>query len=154
MNPWEMAVWVLVVLLAVLIGVLIPVLMQLRSTMRSWQGLADRLGPKLDGTLDEVQGAAGKLNAVGGELETGTRNARALLDAAGDVGRSVQRLNNSLRTAAAVSGAVAPAVMAAVHALRQTDGDDWISEAEDEAAKSGEAMQVENEPQDEKETTP
>ena len=78
MSPWEMALWMLVVLLAVLIGVLIPVLMQLRSSMRSWQGLADRLAPKLEGTLGEVQAAAQKLNAVGGELETGARNARAL----------------------------------------------------------------------------
>ena len=97
------------------------------------------------------------LNAVGGELEAGTKNARALLDAAGEVGRSVQRLNSSLRTAAAVSGAVAPAVMAAVHALRQSDGGNWGDGSEEsphESAEHDEPVQDEVEPQDEKETTP
>lgn len=157
MSPWEMALWILVALLAVLVGALIPVLTQSRSTLRSIQRLLTRLGPKLDGTLDDVQEAARKLNSVGSELELGTKNARALLDAAGEVGRSVQRLNSSLRTAAAVSGAVAPAVMAAVHALRQSDGGDWDDGSDEppyESAGADDAARERHEPQNEKETTP
>ena len=108
-----------VVLLAVLVGSAVPVLFQLYSTLRTTRGLLQKLGPKLDGTLTELRETSRRLNRVGSGLEQSTKRAQVLLDAAGDVGESIQGLRDSLRTASAVGGALGPAIAAAVHAITE-----------------------------------
>jgi ABC-type transporter Mla subunit MlaD len=108
-----------VVLLAVLVGAAVPVLFQLYSTLRATKALLARLGPKLDDTLVEVREVSRRLNRTGEGLERSSARAMALLDAAGDVGESLRGVRDSLRTAAAVGGALGPALAAAIRALTE-----------------------------------
>jgi ABC-type transporter Mla subunit MlaD len=114
-----MEAWAVVgaVLLGVLVGALLPVLAQLFATLRSSRRLLDRLGPKLDATIDEVREAAQRINRAGSGLEAGARTARNLLDTADQFARTLRQLRASMRMAAAVGGAVGPALAAAVRAF-------------------------------------
>jgi ABC-type transporter Mla subunit MlaD len=115
-DPWTI---VGVVLLAVLVGATTPVLFQLYSTLRLTKKLLDRLGPKMDSTLTEVREAGQRLNRVGSGLERSTKRAQVLLEAAGDIGESVSKLRDSLKTATTVSAALGPAIAAAIGALTE-----------------------------------
>ena len=117
MAAWEIILLIITVLLAALLGLLVPTLLQLRSTLRSTQTLIDRVGPQLESTLGEAKSAAERLNRTGDELEQGTKRAAALLHAAGDVGDTLRKINHSWQTAAVVTGAVGPALVAAVKAF-------------------------------------
>lgn len=113
--------WIIVgvVLLAVLVGAALPVLFQLYSTLRLTRGLFERLGPKLDGTLSEVREASQRMNRIGSELEASARRAKVLLDVAGDLGEAMRGLRESLKVASALTGALGPALAAAVRALTE-----------------------------------
>ncbi len=126
-DPWTV---VGVVLLAVLVGAATPVLFQLYTTLRVTRALLDRLGPKIDGTLTEVRETTRRLNRVGSGLEESIRRAQTLLDAAGDIGRSMKSLHESLKTAIAVGSALGPALAAAIKAFtemrRGEDGEEAV----------------------------
>ena len=113
--------WIIVgvVLLAVLIGAAVPVLFQLYSTLRVTRGLLHRLGPKLDGTLTEVREVSQRMNRVGAELESSARRAKVLLDVAGDLGEAMKGLRESLHVVSSLTGALGPALAAAVRALTE-----------------------------------
>lgn len=113
--------WVIVgvVLLAVLVGAALPVLFQIYSTLRVTRGLFQRLGPKLDGTLTEVREVSQRMNRIGSELESSARRAKVLLDVAGDLGEAMRGLRESLKVASALTGALGPALAAAVRALTE-----------------------------------
>jgi uncharacterized protein YoxC len=115
-DPWTV---VGVVLLGVLVGAVIPVLFQLYSTLRVTRNLLARLGPKVDGTLAEVREASRRLNRVGSSLEQSTKRVQILLEAVGDIGDSVGKLRDSLKTATAVGASLGPAIAAAIGALSQ-----------------------------------
>ena len=117
MAVWEVVLLIIAVLLAALLGFLVPTLLQLRATLRSAQTLIDRVGPQLEGTLNETRSAAERLNRTGDELEKGTQRAVSLLHAVGDIGQTLSKINRSWQTAAVVSGAVGPAIVAAVKAF-------------------------------------
>jgi uncharacterized protein YoxC len=116
MEPWTV---VLLILLAVLVGLLVPVLIQLRKTLKSAGDWLERLGPQVDGTLTEVQKAARRINDAGSGLEQSAKRAKSVLDVAGDIGQTLQKVNRSLRTAAVVGTAVGPAIAAAVRAFTE-----------------------------------
>lgn len=88
-----------VLLFAVLVGFVIPVLLQLRATLRSAQQMIDTNSPRLEKTLQEASETLGRLNRVAGELETTSREARALIDRAKVLGTSIDELVGSLRRA-------------------------------------------------------
>jgi uncharacterized protein YoxC len=115
-EPWTI---VGVVLLAVLVGAALPVLFQLYSTLSFARRLLDRLGPRVDSTLADISDASRGLNRVGHELEQNTKRAQALFDAMGDIGESVGRLRDSLKTASTVSAALGPAIAAAIGVLTE-----------------------------------
>ena len=117
MAVWEVILLIIAVLLAALLGLLVPTLLQLRATLRSAQTLIDRVGPQLESTLGETRSAAERLNRTGDELEKGTQRAVSLLHAVGDIGQTLTKINRSWQTAAVVSGAVGPAIVAAVKAF-------------------------------------
>lgn len=116
MEAWAVAV---VVLLAVLVGATLPVLYQLGVTLRSARRLLDRTGPKVEAALDDLHRTTERLNRMGAGLEESLGRAQSLLDAAGDIGRTLHRMRRSLRVAAAVGSAVGPAVAAAVKAAAE-----------------------------------
>ena len=138
-DPWSI---VIMVLLAVLVGACLPVLFMIFSTLGSVRQLIQRIGPKVDGVLKEVQETTRRLNSATVGMDKSAQRAKKLLDATGDLGESVQKLNHSLKPAVALGSVVGPAVAVAVKSFldRQTrpdcpddaDGRDQPAEAETE----------------------
>ena len=104
-------------LMADLVGVMIPVLVQINATLKSTRKLLDRVGPKLEATLDDVRQSARRLNRTSAGLEESVGKARALFDSAGQVAVTLQQLRRSLKGAVAVGNAVGPALAAAIRAF-------------------------------------
>jgi uncharacterized protein YoxC len=115
-DPWTI---VGVVLLGVLVGATIPVLFQLYTTLRATRDLLTRLGPKMDSTLIEFRETGRRLSNIGSGLEQSTKRAQVLFEAVGDIGESVSKLRDSLKTATAVGASLGPAIAAAIGALSQ-----------------------------------
>jgi uncharacterized protein YoxC len=147
-----------VVLLAVLVGAAVPVLFQLFATLRETRKLLGRLGPKVDGTLTEVREASQRMNRIGSELETSARRAKLLLDVAGDLGEAMRGLRESLKVASALTGALGPALAAAVRALTdlvtKEEGQQTVVPVEEEQTPDEEtgAKQAAAEPREERES--
>lgn len=119
----QVAVVVGAVLLAILVGVAIPVLLQLRATLKSAQDFFDATGPKVDRAVVQIEEAVARFNKIGAELETGAARLRGFLEAAGEIGHSLAKLRDSIRTVTAVSGAIGPAVAAGFRAFFLRGGD-------------------------------
>jgi uncharacterized protein YoxC len=138
-DPWTI---VGVVLLAVLVGAATPVLFQFYSTLRVARNFLERLGPKIDNALIEAREAGQRLNRIGSKLERSAERAQVLFDAVGDIGDSVAKLRDSLKTATAVGAALGPALAAAVGAFTEYRA----GSAEAETAESAEVAGSEQEP--------
>jgi len=110
-DPWSI---VIMVLLAVLVGASLPVLFMIFSTLGSARQLIQRIGPRIDAVLKEVQETTVRLNSATVGMDESAQRAKKLLDATGDLGESVQRLNHSLKPAVALGSVVGPAVAVAV----------------------------------------
>jgi uncharacterized protein YoxC len=104
-------------LLALLVGAALPVLYQLYQTLKRARAFLDTAGPQVEKTLDQVGRAAHRLDRIGSSLEAPVQTLRPLLVTASNVGLSIARSGDWLRTAASVGGAVAPAVIAGVQAF-------------------------------------
>ena len=105
------------VLLALLVGAALPVFYQLYQTLKRARAFLDTAGPQVERTLDQVGQAAHRLDRIGSSLEVPVQTLRPLLVTASNVGLSMARSGDWLRTAASVGGAVAPAVIAGVRAF-------------------------------------
>ena len=121
-DPWSI---VIMVLLAVLVGASLPVLFMIFSTLGSARQLIQRLGPRADAVLKDVQETTARLNSATVGMDESAQRAKKLLDATGDLGESVQKLNHSLKPAVALGSVLGPAVAVAVRAFldRQTKSD-------------------------------
>jgi hypothetical protein len=142
-DPWSL---VIMLLLAVLVGACLPVLFMTFSTLASLRRLTQRIAPKLDAVLGEVRETTRRLNAATVGMDDSAQRAKKLLDATGDLGESIHRLNQSLKPAVALGSVVGPAVAVAVKSFldRQAQPDDPDTEGEPvPAARSVE----DNEPQ-------
>jgi ABC-type transporter Mla subunit MlaD len=115
---------IVLVLLGVLIGVAVPALLQLRRTLKSAERFLDETGARLRRTLDSADRAVDRVDRIAVEIEGDLRHARALFDAASDLGRSLQRAQGSLRTMISIGTAIGPAVAAAARALFGASGGD------------------------------
>lgn len=135
-DPWSI---VIMVLLAVLVGASLPVLFMIFSTLGSARQLIQRLGPRADAVLKDVQETTARLNSATVGMDESAQRAKKLLDATGDLGESVQKLNHSLKPAVALGSVLGPAVAVAVRAFldRQTkSGDPEGDEGPDQAAET------------------
>ncbi len=135
-DPWSI---VIMVLLAVLVGASLPVLFMIFSTLGSARQLIQRLGPRADAVLKDVQETTARLNSATVGMDESAQRAKKLLDATGDLGESVQKLNHSLKPAVALGSVLGPAVAVAVKAFldRQTkSGDPAGDEGPDQAAET------------------
>jgi len=113
-ESWGLA---LVVLAAVLLGAAIPALVQLRATLRAVERTLQRSGARLDEALGATVAAARRIDAMAARLEQGGRM-EELVDGLAAASRMVSQLRDTVRVASAVGAAVAPAIAAAVRALR------------------------------------
>ena len=113
-DPWSI---VIMVLLAVLVGASLPVLFMVFSTLGSFRQLIQRLEPRVDAVLKEVQETTARLNRATVGMDESAQRAKKLLDATGDLGESVQKLNHSLKPAVALGSVVGPAVAVAVRSF-------------------------------------
>jgi len=122
-DPWSI---VIMVLLAVLVGACLPVLFQIFSTLGSIREVTRRVGPRVDAVLKEVQETTNRINKASAGFDESAQRAKKLLDATGDLGESVQKLNHSLKPAVALGSVVGPAVAVAVKSFldRQSHPDD------------------------------
>jgi len=118
-DPWSLTTMVLV---AVLVGACLPVLFQLFLTLGATRRLLQRVGPKLDGTLAELQETSRRLNRATTGFEDSAQRARTFLDATGDLGRSIQQVNRSLRPAVVLGTTLGPALVVAIRALVERYG--------------------------------
>ena len=123
-----------VVLLAVMAGLLIPVLAQLLLTLRSARRALERLTPRLDRTLAEVQRTTERVGELGTTLNRGSEQVVAMIEETDELRVAVRKLRRALRVATVVANAVGPALAAAVQVFRQ-------SHAERDTAREGDAEQ-------------
>jgi hypothetical protein len=113
-----------VVLLAVLVGAVLPVLVQLFLTLGRLRRVIDGVGRRLEPTLDEIAESARRLNRVGSGLEQNVvPRVHKLAEGLGDLGESVAKLRQVVRTAANVGAALGPAVAAAARSFGSCEGD-------------------------------
>ncbi len=101
-----------VVLIAVLTGFLVPVLLQLMMALRSLRRTVDRLAPRIDRTLVEVQKATERVNQLGATLNRGSEQVLGLIQETDELVVAVRKLRRALRVATAVGPAVAAAIEA------------------------------------------
>lgn len=118
---------VLLVLLGVLVGAAVPVLLQLRRTLRTAETFLEATGRRLDRTLDETTRAAERINRFAGELESGVEHARALFDAARELGETVHALRDGARQLSIVGSAIGPALSAAIQAFLEKETHEQVA---------------------------
>jgi ABC-type transporter Mla subunit MlaD len=115
---------VVVVLVSALVGAAVPALLQLRRTLRAAEAVLETTGARLSHTLDEVSGAAEKIQRVAGHLEGGVAELQKLLGAAGSVADSLGELREALRGILGGIASIGPAIAGAIHTVagRVTEG--------------------------------
>ena len=135
-DPWSI---VIMVLLAVLVGACLPVLFMVFSTLATVRQNVQRIGPRVDAVLKDVQETTGRVNRATDGIDESAQRAKKLLDATGEIGDSVQKLNQSLKPAVALGSVVGPAVAVAVKSFldrhAHPDGADDV-EGQDQTAEA------------------
>ena len=115
-------------LLAVLVGAVIPVLYQTVQTLRSARQFLDITGKRLEEALREFTQATARINRIAATFETEAERLRPALEAAASIGKTVERVRDSVRTASVAVTALAPAFVAGMRAFMARDdaggGDD------------------------------
>lgn len=134
MESWQTAVVVVVALVA---GTLLPVLVQLSMTLRSARAALERTSARLDRALDAVAATAERFDKATAGLDE--RRIHALMESFDSLGRTVNRLRDSVRVASAVGAAVGPVVGAAVRAWRtaRPEDDDGAEQRHEAAGPEG-----------------
>jgi uncharacterized protein YoxC len=124
-------------LLAVLVGAVIPVLYQTVQTLRSARQFLDLTGKRLDEALREFTQATARINRIAATVEAETERLRPAIEAAASIGKTVERVRDSVRTASVAVTALAPAFLAGMRAFM----------ARDDAGGSGEKVATDAPPQ-------
>lgn len=141
MSVAEVVLIVALALAGVLVGAAVPALVQLRRTLRTSERFLETTGRRLERTLEEVAGAAGRAGRVAHELEEAATRLRALFDEASALAAAVKSLRGTLESWAAVGSALGPAIAAGIRAFSTPEPaapDDAPVETE-ESTKGGSA---------------
>lgn len=115
----EAAQLILVAIVALLVGAVVPVLISLRATLRRADRILETLEGRIGGTLNRVDDVLSETKELAGRANDGIDSAQPVLLAAQELVQFAQSLQRSAGKAAAMGAAVAPAIIAAVHALRK-----------------------------------
>src|SRR5262245_3969564 len=128
-------------LLAVLVGAVIPVLYQTVQTLRSARQFLDLTGKRLDEALREFTQATARINRIAATVETEAERLRPALEAAASIGKTVERVRDSVRTASVAVSALAPAFVAGMRAfMARDDAGDGDASAESGAGPAAEVQ--------------
>jgi uncharacterized protein YoxC len=127
-----------VVLAAVLVGAVLPVLYNTAQTLKSARIFIETTGPRVNEALDEINEAVVRLNRIAATLEDEGRRLKPLVDSAAGFGQTLGRINETVRTAGSMLGALTPAFMAGVRAFFSGRKDDGGAGADDEAGTTAE----------------
>ncbi len=114
MEPWRV---VEVVLVSVLVGALLPVALQAWLTLRTVRLRLAKSADAIDHALEGVSVTVARVNRVTEPLDDGKR-VRELLDAADRLAKTIDQFRERAQLAGAIGSAVAPAVVAAIRAIR------------------------------------
>ena len=109
MENWQL---VLVTLSALLVGALIPLAIQLRSSLHRLEVDLHEMAGRLTPTLEDVRVTAHHLRLVADGLEGRERGVGELVESAGDLARTLDRLRHTTQVATAVAAAVAAGIRA------------------------------------------
>jgi uncharacterized protein YoxC len=129
----------MLLLLAVLVGAAIPVLYQVVQTLKSTRQFIDTTGRRLDEALREFTAATARINRIAATIEEEGQRLRPAIDAAASIGKTVERVRDSVRTASVAMTALAPAFLAGMRAFMDRGGDSATGPAAGEAAGRGAA---------------
>jgi len=108
-------------LLAVLVGAVIPVVIQTVLTLRSARQFLDLTGKRLDEALREFTQATARINRIAATVESEAERLRPALEAAASIGKTVERVRDSVKTAGVAVTALAPAFIAGMRAFMARD---------------------------------
>ena len=108
-------------LLAVLVGAVIPVLYQTVQTLRSARQFLDLTGKRLDEALREFTQATARINRIAATVEAEAERLRPAIEAAASIGKTVERVRDTVRTASVAVAALAPAFLAGMRAFMTRD---------------------------------
>jgi hypothetical protein len=112
----------LIVLVAVFVGATVPALIQLQITLRHLGRSLDRASHGFERVMNEVNEVAMRVNRVSASLEPGVTDLRDLLESVGGLAETIYTTKKALGVASTIGAAVAPAVGAAVAAMRRENG--------------------------------
>ena len=93
----DIALCVGAIAFAVLVGMLIPLLIQLRQSVAESERLLAGLNIEVPLLLQEIRAATGNLNSLIEHARGGVEHAAVLLHAAGAVGDTIQRVQETAR---------------------------------------------------------
>jgi hypothetical protein len=116
MNAWDGAI---LALLGMLGGVLLVVLVQLVGALRATRRLLEELAPELKKTARETSLLAENLNTLAAPIAAQGEGVARFLSALDRLAGTLDKLNHMAQTAGMVAAAVAPAVTAAIGAVRR-----------------------------------
>jgi uncharacterized protein YoxC len=111
----------ILLLLAVLVGAVIPVLYQTVQTLRSARQFLDVTGKRLDEALREFTEATTRINRIAATVEEEGQRLRPAIEAVASIGKTVEKVRDSVRIASVAVTALAPAFLAGMRAFMDRD---------------------------------
>ena len=106
--------WVSVVLLGILVAVAVPVLLQLRKTLATADNTLEIAEQRLGTIMKELSETLGHVNRTSAEIEKLTKSLTGTVTKVRRIGSPIERVKSSVRTVAALGGALGPMVIGAV----------------------------------------
>ena len=93
----EIAALLLATAFAVLVGYLVPTLIQLRKTIAESEQLLTRMSSELPSLVREMRAMTENVNALAEQVRDGVDHAAVFLHAVGEIGDTVQKVNETVR---------------------------------------------------------
>lgn len=126
METWRI---VEVVLVSVLVGAMLPVALQAWATLRMVRLRLEKSADRLDHALEGVSVTVARLNRITEPLDDGKR-IRELIESVDRLAKTVDHIRERAQLVGAIGAAVAPAVVAAIRAIRTPAPGDGAPTAE------------------------
>ena len=93
----EIAALLIATAFAVLVGYLVPTLIQLRKTIAESEQVLTRMSNELPSLVREMRAMTENVNALVDQVRDGVDHAAVFLHAVGEIGDTVQKVNETVR---------------------------------------------------------